>query len=83
MCGLAPFLPGNIPYPQDHYLNCFLLPNVACLQETWTGKEKITNGQEKTEGKEEQEQEEEEEEEKEEEEMTNTPGHSKHDPDDL
>ena len=47
--------------------------------ETWTGKEKITDGQEKTE-EEEQDQEEEEEEE---EEMTNTPVHSQHDPEDL
>ncbi|XP_008588303.1 PREDICTED: protein canopy homolog 4 isoform X1 [Galeopterus variegatus] len=50
----------------------------ACLQETWTEKE-LTDGQEKTEEEEEEEGEEEEEEEK----MTKTPGHSKHDPEDL
>ncbi|XP_054445793.1 protein canopy homolog 4 isoform X1 [Pteronotus mesoamericanus] len=53
----------------------------ACLQETWTGKEKITDGQEKTGGEEEQDQEKEEKEK--EEEMTNIPGHPKHDPEDL
>lgn len=63
-------MPGhNLPSPQDQYLNCFLSPNLACLQETWTGKEKITDGQEKTE--------------EEEEEVTNTPGHPKHDPEEL
>ncbi|XP_037362899.1 protein canopy homolog 4 [Talpa occidentalis] len=50
----------------------------ACLQETWTGKE-ITNGRQKTEEEEQDGEEEEEEEEK----MTNTPGHPKHDPEDL
>ncbi|XP_032966781.1 protein canopy homolog 4 isoform X1 [Rhinolophus ferrumequinum] len=73
--------------PLQHFLcEGHVLPaaETGCLQETWTGKEKITDGQEKTEGKEEQEQEEKEEaEEKEEEERTNTPGHSKHDPEDL
>lgn len=66
--------------PLQHFLcEGHVLPGAetACLQETWTGKEKITDGQEKTEG-EEQDQEEEEEEE-----MINTPGHSKHDPEDL
>nr|XP_058893191.1 protein canopy homolog 4 isoform X2 [Kogia breviceps] len=47
----------------------------ACLQETWTGKETITEGQEKTEEEEGQDQEEEE--------VTNTPGHPKHDPEEL
>lgn len=67
--------------PPIHRANiyCFLSPNLACLQETWTGKE-ITEGQEKTEGEEEQDQEEEKDKE---EEMTSTPGHSKHDPEDL
>ena len=66
-------MPGhNLPSPQNQYLNGFLSPNLACLQETWTGKEKLTDGQEKTE-----------EEEEEEEEVTNTPGHPKHDPEEL
>lgn len=70
--------------PLQHFLcEGHVLPpaETACLQETWTGKEKITDGQEKTEGEEEHDQEEEEEEE--EEERINTPGHSKHDPEDL
>nr|XP_026268927.1 protein canopy homolog 4 isoform X2 [Urocitellus parryii] len=54
----------------------------ACLQETWTGKEKITDGQENAEEKEEEEEEEEEEGEKEEERIK-TSGHPKHDPEDL
>uniref|UniRef100_A0A8D2HXN7 Canopy FGF signaling regulator 4 n=1 Tax=Urocitellus parryii TaxID=9999 RepID=A0A8D2HXN7_UROPR len=45
----------------------------ACLQETWTGKEKITDGQENAEEKEEEE----------EEERIKTSGHPKHDPEDL
>ncbi|XP_036990872.2 protein canopy homolog 4 [Artibeus jamaicensis] len=53
----------------------------ACLQETWTGNEKITDGQEKTGGEKDQDQEEEEKEK--EEEMPNVPGHPKHDPEDL
>lgn len=81
MCELAPFLYGNnIPYPQDYNINCFLSPNLACLQETWTGKEKITDRQQKTEGEEEQEEEVEEEEEQE---MPSTSGYPKHDPEDL
>ncbi|KAB1263034.1 Protein canopy-like protein 4 [Camelus dromedarius] len=66
--------------PLQHFLcEGHVLPatETACLQETWTGKEN-TDGQEKTEGKEDQDQEE-----VEEEEMTNTPGHPKHDPEDL
>lgn len=80
MCELVPFLPDHtLPYPQDQWLNCFLSSNLACLRETWTGKEKITDGQEKTEEEEEQDQEEEEEEEN----LTNTPSYPKHDPEDL
>ncbi|XP_051061217.1 protein canopy homolog 4 isoform X2 [Phodopus roborovskii] len=45
----------------------------ACLQETWTGKEKISDGHEEAE----------EEDEEEEEEITKTSGNPKHDPEDL
>lgn len=57
----------------------------ACLQETWNGKEKITEEQEKTkEEEQDQENEEEEEEEEEgEEEIINIAGYPKHDPEDL
>ncbi|XP_036267253.1 protein canopy homolog 4 [Pipistrellus kuhlii] len=68
--------------PLQHFLcegHVLAASETACLQETWTGKE-ITEGQEKTEGEEEQDQEEEKDKE---EEMTSTPGHSKHDPEDL
>ncbi|KAM8779098.1 protein canopy homolog 4 isoform 2-T2 [Rhynchonycteris naso] len=67
--------------PLQHFLcEGHVLPaaETACLQEIWTEKE-ITDGQEKTEGEEEQDQEEKEKEE----EITNTPGHPKHDPEDL
>ncbi|XP_059979436.1 protein canopy homolog 4 isoform X3 [Lagenorhynchus albirostris] len=60
--------------PLQHFLcegHVLRATETACLQETWTGKEKITDGQEKTE------------EEEEEEEVTNTPGHPKHDPEEL
>lgn len=60
-------------------MNCFLSSNLACLQETWTGKE-ITDGEEKTEGEEEQEEEEEEEGG---DKMTKTGGHPKLDREDL
>ncbi|XP_036681602.1 protein canopy homolog 4 isoform X2 [Balaenoptera musculus] len=63
--------------PLQHFLcegHVLRATETACLQETWTGKEKLTDGQEKTE---------EEEEEEEEEEVTNTPGHPKHDPEEL
>lgn len=68
--------------PLQHFLcEGHVLPaaETACLRETWTGKEKITDGQEKTEEEEEQDQEEEEEEEN----LTNTPSYPKHDPEDL
>lgn len=55
-------------------MNCFLSSNLACLQETWTGKE-ITDGEEKTEG--------EEEEEEGGDKMTKTGGHPKLDREDL
>ncbi|XP_067561810.1 protein canopy homolog 4 isoform X2 [Pseudorca crassidens] len=58
--------------PLQHFLcegHVLRATETACLQETWTGKEKITDGQEKTE--------------EEEEEVTNTPGHPKHDPEEL
>ncbi|XP_068380716.1 protein canopy homolog 4 isoform X2 [Eschrichtius robustus] len=61
--------------PLQHFLcegHVLRATETACLQETWTGKEKLTDGQEKTEEKEE-----------EEEEVTNTPGHPKHDPEEL
>ncbi|XP_059751895.1 protein canopy homolog 4 isoform X2 [Balaenoptera ricei] len=61
--------------PLQHFLcegHVLRATETACLQETWTGKEKLTDGQEKTE-----------EEEEEEEEVTNTPGHPKHDPEEL
>uniref|UniRef100_A0A8C2Y1V3 DUF3456 domain-containing protein n=1 Tax=Capra hircus TaxID=9925 RepID=A0A8C2Y1V3_CAPHI len=63
--------------PLQHFLcEGHVLPasETACLQETWTGKEKITDGQEKTE---------EEDQEEEEEEVTNTLVHSQRDPEDL
>lgn len=70
-------MPGhNLPSRQAQYLNSFLFCNIACLQETWTGNEKIADGQEKAVGEEEQDQEEEEE-------MTDSPSHPKHDPEDL
>ncbi|XP_020027219.2 protein canopy homolog 4 isoform X2 [Castor canadensis] len=71
--------------PLQHFLcEGHVLPTAetACLQETWTGKEEITNGQKKAEG-EEKEEEDVEEEEEEEEEMTKTSGRPKHDPEDL
>ncbi|XP_036136459.1 protein canopy homolog 4 isoform X2 [Molossus molossus] len=60
--------------PLQHFLcegHVLSAAETACLQETWTGK--ITDGQEKTEG----------EEKEKEEEMINTPGHPKHDLEDL
>lgn len=54
---------------------CFFSFYLACLQETWTGKEKISDGQEETE--------EEEEEKEENKEITKTSGTPKHDPEDL
>ncbi|XP_008139611.1 protein canopy homolog 4 isoform X1 [Eptesicus fuscus] len=68
--------------PLQHFLcegHVLSASETACLQETWTGEE-TTEGQEKTEGEEEQDQEEEKEKEGE---MTSTPGHAKHDPEDL
>lgn len=79
MWGWAPLGLGcSIPYPQNQNLSYFLSPHLACLQETWTGNEKITDGQEK-----EEEEEKEKEGEEEVEEMTKTERHSKHDPEDL
>lgn len=64
--------------PLQHFLcERHVLPatETACLQETWTGKEKINDGQEETD--------EEEEEKEENKEITNTSGTPKHDPEDL
>ncbi|XP_023444504.1 protein canopy homolog 4 isoform X3 [Dasypus novemcinctus] len=63
--------------PLQHFLcegHVLSATETACLQETWTEKEKITDGQEKTEEEEEQE---------EEEEIKNPPAHLNHDPEDL
>lgn len=64
--------------PLQHFLcGRHVLPatETACLQETWTGKMKISDGQEETE--------EEEEEKEENKEITKTSGTPKHDPEDL
>lgn len=64
--------------PLQHFLcERHVLPatETACLQETWTGKEKISDGQEETD--------EEEEEKEENKEITKTSGTPKHDPEDL
>ncbi|XP_048224019.1 protein canopy homolog 4 [Perognathus longimembris pacificus] len=66
--------------PLQHFLcegHVLLAAETACLQETWTGREKTTDGQENAE------EEEDLEEEDKEEEMTKTSGHPKHDPEDL
>lgn len=62
--------------PLQHFLcERHVLPasETACLREAWTGKEKISDGQEEADD----------EEEEEEEEITKTSGNPKHDPEDL
>lgn len=72
--GWTPPLPGHsFPYPRSQRLSRSLSPTLACLQETWTGKE-ITDEQEKVEGEEEAEAEAE---------MTKAAVNPTHDPEDL